>query len=147
MYSTDLPLAYEGYKAVTMSKNKDEAAKGFVRWLVKSDVKKIALVAENEGIPVGIAVTSINFHPYEYPEVYGYADLLYIRKAFRNSGIAKELIAMTREWLMNNKVPQVFGIHRKENDVFWNEITKTYPDMQKVASVWKEEYSYVGSPL
>ncbi len=140
MYSRDLPLVFEGYKAVTMSKDREAAAKNFVKWLVDPGVTKLTVVAEVENEPVGVVVVSIGQHPYEVPSEFANVDLLYVRRKHRHLGVAKELIGAGREWLQNNNVPAVFGMHRKENDVFWDEINKAFPAIQKVASVWVERY-------
>jgi len=140
---SDLPLAYEAYKAVTPAENKEESAKGFVRWLATSDsTKKLVLVAEVDTEEAGMVVVSIGLHPYEYPPEFGFVDVIYVKKKFRDSGVAHELISKGRDWLQQNRVPIVYGIHKLANDKFWDLVSETFPGIKKVASMYQEKFIY-----
>lgn len=135
--TTDLPLMYEGFKHSAFEIfGADQSAKKFVQWLVSPDFPKITFTGFVNNEPAGVFVTSLHEHPFNVPSVQAVAELAYVKKKFRNSNVGAELYKATRDLLKKNNIPILFGGVKFDKDFFAGKLSKEYPSIKKVGSIY-----------
>lgn len=104
----DLAILYDGYLSVYSGENKEESARKFIKFVVHELYKAgtaFGWIAKVDGEVAGVLVMRTFLHPYELPELQSWVEMLYVRKRYRRSGVATELVKFLFEFLAVNKVP------------------------------------------
>lgn len=142
MTTIDLPIVFEGYQVVSPSKNKEEAAKRFTRYVANGIFGQdtvFSWIGFVDGEPAGCIILTVMQHPYEVPELQAMVDLVYVKKKYRQHKLAIELVGVVLDFLKENNIPEVYGIHDPKNDKVWDQMAQHYPGIKKVGSLYMKE--------
>lgn len=99
--ATDILLLQEAYPPLSHDQDVEESTKRYIRYMFHRLFvigTSIGWVIEVDNELAGCAILSSEKHPYETPEEYLVAELIYIRKRFRSMGLPMQLIHAGWKW-------------------------------------------------